>query len=312
MISEKFDRDFLEKIKESKIFPKPKWHFLLKDYLVWIAGVLSLLLGAVAFSVILYLARENDWDAYEQAGETFASFVVLTIPYFWILFLILFVFLVYYNVKHTKKGYRYSLAVILSANVVASMVLGGIFSVLGVGRTIDNILGEKAPFYGQIINQRMGYWSDPEEGRLAGIVVSIEEKDKFILLDLDKNNWWVVNRDERVGRIIVGEPIRMIGRKTSENIFEADQFFPVGGPGSGIFKRHQNLNMIEMRERMMQKDVINRLGENVGEDLCLMKSLSNNLNGVNYLLQTYPEFSDFLDNNLEIKKDLEIKGVIFK
>lgn len=309
MIDEKFNREFLEKIKEEKITPKPKWHFLLKNYLVWGAGLASLIIGGVAFSVVIYLTRNNDWDAYKQAGESFGSFILLTIPYFWLVFLGLFVFLVYYNVKHTKNGYRYPLVIISLINVVASIVLGGAFYFLGVGRAIDEILGERAPFYGQIINQRMGYWINPEEGRLAGVVVSIESRDKFILLDLNKKDWWVVNKEDSVGKIIVGEPIKMIGKRISENVFEAEQFFPALGPGGGMFRKHQMLNMGEIRDRMIIQDQMMKRFASGEPNTCLMNQ-GGQLDGLNYLLKNYQEFGDFLNNNPDIKKDLEDKRLI--
>jgi hypothetical protein len=60
-IGEKFESSILSEIKEKGIKPKARWTFLLNDYLVWATGFLSLVFGAIAFSVIIYMIRNNDW-----------------------------------------------------------------------------------------------------------------------------------------------------------------------------------------------------------------------------------------------------------
>ena len=54
-----FDQKLVAKIKQANIAPKPRWHFLLKNSVIWAAGTLSLLIGAGAASVMIYLFKYN-------------------------------------------------------------------------------------------------------------------------------------------------------------------------------------------------------------------------------------------------------------
>ena len=255
----KFNQELLDKIKEAKLAPTPRWHFLLKDYLVWAIGVLSLLIGGLAFSVIIYMLRYSDWDVHNEIGESFSEFVIFSLPYFWLILLAFFVFLVYYNIEHTKSGYRYSVPFILLVNVSMSVFLGLLFFELGAGQELDRIMGENVPFYQNVMNQRMGFWMQPNAGRLTGIVMSKENDDNFTLLDFDQSQWQVNVADVETDpgeMIVVGGPVRVFGKKaTSSNNFSAKRVLPVRPPGSGLYKKHKDNHFIEKDGHLERKEV---------------------------------------------------------
>jgi len=239
MINQNFSQKILKKIQEDNIKPTPKWHFLLKDYIVWFFGFFSLVTGAIAFSVIIYLIKYNDWEIYNQTNGGFWEFFLLTLPYFWLLLLFLFSFLVFYNVKHTKNGYRYSVKSIVLSNILISITLGFVFYHTGIGRRLDDILGEKVSFYPTFINHRMHFWSQPESGRLAGIVVSSDGDKSFVLFDVDNKKWTVIRSDDLGMKVEIEKPVRVLGKILSENAFEANRIFPAGRLGMGFFKKHR-------------------------------------------------------------------------
>ena len=154
-INNGFSKNILNIIKKKDIKLKPRWQFLLKDYVIWSVGAIALIIGGLAFSVIIYLLRYDDWSIYGQITGSIWEFILLTLPYFWLLILAVFILVTYYNIKHTKKGYRYSLPMIVIISIVASMVLGVLFSHAGIGRAIDDVLGEKAPLYTKIFNRQI-------------------------------------------------------------------------------------------------------------------------------------------------------------
>lgn len=234
---ENFDAKLLEKIKAGKISPKPRWEFLLKNYIVWAVGLLALLVGAAAISVMIYLFQYNDWNLYELTNKSFAEFFLLTLPYFWFIFLALFVFAVYYNFKHTKSGYRYSIYVVIIGSVSLSIILGSSFYALGLGGKIDNILGRQAPFYDRFINRHLDFWFNPDEGRLVGLVASPLENNYFVLVDRSSGEWIVTYQstdDEHF--IIPGQPVRMTGKETGNHEFRADHLWLLI-PAHGFFDR---------------------------------------------------------------------------
>jgi len=234
-----FENKLLAKIKEEKINPKPRWQFLLKDCVIWSAGIISLLIGAGAVSVMIYLFRFNDWEIYEQTKKSFLEFFVLTLPYFWIVFLGLFVFIISYNLKHTKKGYRYSLIIISGASILISIFLGAVFYVAGLGEKLDNILGSQAPFYDRMINRHLDFWSNPHEGRLSGLVAALMENGQFILIDRSQEEWVVSVKKSSFSNgavIVLGQPIRVLGKEGDDHYFRADIILPLNA-GRGFFRR---------------------------------------------------------------------------
>lgn len=240
MFNNKFEQTLLKKIKSKKIAPKPKWIFILKNYAIWSAGFMSLVMSSAAFSVIIYLLRYNDWGIYNQISNGLLEFTMLTLPYFWLFFLAVSVFVIYYNIKHTKKGYRYSLLTIITAVITMSSIFGALFFYTGIGSFLDNIFSEKAPFYDKIFNRQIYFWSQPGKGRMAGTIISISSQDSFVLLDLNKNEWTVNAEDALImplANINVSESIRIVGEKLSEKEFRAERILPIMS-GRGFFKRH--------------------------------------------------------------------------
>jgi hypothetical protein len=240
--TEEFGSKLLEKMKEEKIAPKPRWQFLLKKYVVFGAGLITLIIGGLATSVIIYFFQDNSLNAYQKIDGSWLKIVFFTLPYFWLIFLAFFIFIFYYNLKHTGKGYKYSVAVVSVVSVFASLLFGAIFFQLGAGRLIDDVLGEKTPLYSQVINQQIAFWNAPEEGRLTGLVVSQISESEFILLDMDRQAWQIVTDADHYflpGIIEIDKPIRIVGEILSDNVFQAREVFPVG-PGRKFFRRFED------------------------------------------------------------------------
>ena len=254
-----FENKLLAKIKDCKICPKPRWQFLLKNYIVWLSGILSLLIGSAAISVMIYLFKFNDWNIYEQTEKSFLEFFILTLPYFWLIFMALFVFIISYNFKHTKKGYRYSSFILAGISVILSIVLGSLFFVAGVGEKLDDILGRQMPFYDQVINRHIDFWSRPDEGRLSGIVIEKSDDYSFILIDRGEETWLVDTSFAKPyprEMIEVGQPIRTIGKTAEDNNFSADLILPVNA-GRGFFRRFEGRKLpmpMQMRGEKSLKD----------------------------------------------------------
>lgn len=218
-----FAEKLIEKIKTEKIEPRPRWHFLLKNYFIWLFGVLSLIFGALGTSVIIYLFKYNNFDLVVKSDKVL-SFLIISIPYFWFFFLLIFIFIIYYNFKHTKKGYRYKPVFIILAAIIFSILLGEIFFLAGLGKKIDDILGAKARFYKEMFNPQLDFWFSPEEGRLAGIIIF--DNNKPGLLDPSGNYWELISNDIFLEQFFSsGQPVNIIGQisKDKDDVFEVRQ-----------------------------------------------------------------------------------------
>jgi hypothetical protein len=218
----------LEEIKEKKIQPKPKWEFLLKEYLIWVFGIGSLLVGGLAFSVIIHMSITNDWDVYEYINNSLVSFILATLPYFWLMCLGIFIALAYYNFKHTKSGYHYQIHALVLVSVISSILLGGVFYSVGLGRTLDVVFSENVPAYHQFMNHRRALWKHPEKGLLAGIITE-KNGDDIKVKDFDGKTWSIslddIIFDDDLD-IEKGSRVRLIGRVTSDGEFKAERLMP--------------------------------------------------------------------------------------
>jgi hypothetical protein len=257
MDPKEFDQKLVEKIKEANISPKPRWYFLLKNYVVWGAGLLSLLVGALAVSVLIYLLRYNGWETRVETHKNLIEFLLLTMPYFWLIFLGIFIFILYYNLKHTNKGYRYPVYLIILSGIIASIVLGGGFYLLGIGQKIDNVLGQRAPFYETVINRQIDFWFNPAEGRLVGIIVSDVVDNNFNIIDPTGNAWQIINRRDsgdlrHLDFLVAGQPVNMTGQIVGQNQFRAEVVRPLV-PGREFFSRPR---MRDSRERCLRGDCL--------------------------------------------------------
>jgi len=263
MISnDKFDQELLGKIKDEKIIFKSKRYFFLRNYMIWLAGFLALMIGGLAISVMMYLMSHNDWSIYSQISQGLLEFLFLTLPYFWIFFLTFFIFIVYYNIKHTKKGYSYSLSVIMIVSIAGSVVLGGLFFKIGLGHLIDNVLGDQVPLYTTIFNRQIDFWSHPEDGRLVGFVLSKIDDSEFVILDISQKEWRIQYTpllassqieeksnilESDVFKIEIGMPIRIFGKKISEDIFGAKKIMQMV-PGKKFFMRQKQNHSLKLQQ----------------------------------------------------------------
>ena len=215
----------LRKIKEECICPKPRWQFLLKDYFIWLLFLVSLVVGSLAFCVSLHILFTNDWDLYQYLHTSLAGHILISIPYFWIVFLIIFVFIAYYNFKYTKSGYRRETYFVVGLSVVGSLFFGAFLHTLGTGERVEDFVSGNIPEYEKLTccGARKDIWVQPEKGLLAGEIKEVAENFDFDLEDFRGANWHV-EKDENTLRhgllfVATGNKVKLIGEKKAEHIF---------------------------------------------------------------------------------------------
>ncbi len=226
----KLSQKVLKEIKKKKIEPAPRWKFLLKDYFVWLAFAVSVIIGAIAVCVILYFLSGNDWDIWRHLGISPLRHFVLSLPYLWIASLALFLWLAYFNYKNTKSGYRNETYYIVGLSVIGSLFVGAILHYsLGVGERVDKMLTAKMPVYGRAVANcsKKNVWSRPERGLLGGRVIRIASPDEFFLEDFIGSEWEVQKNEETLMQsgvmIVNGVYLKIIGRKGNGRIFQAKE-----------------------------------------------------------------------------------------
>jgi hypothetical protein len=182
----------LERIAGENVVPRARWHFLLHNSVLWSLWVGSIVIGAMAVAASIFTVANFQWGFYQATHDTLFEFVVESLPYLWIVALGLFTFVAYQNVRHTKRGYRYPLWIIVGLNITGSCFGGMFLYAVGGGQFVDETIGEHIPLHQPFMAVERGRWMQPERGLIAGEVVIInEEEGTLVLRSFDGDEWQV-------------------------------------------------------------------------------------------------------------------------
>ena len=215
-------------IKEKNLQPTSRWFFRVKNLSLWIPGVLSIIIGALAVSSLIF---GIDHGGLRYASFVDAPFIVIalkSLPYAWIVLAGVFGFIAVRTLRMTRGGYRYKAATLVLASLVLSIFLGGVGYVAGIGQYIDTKLAAVAPHVSAVGQQQI-IWNNPDTGRLAGTVRKVH--DEFFTVKSITGDTWLVTIDDVFEKQTVifnalvsrGKEIRILGFKNSEieNTFHA-------------------------------------------------------------------------------------------
>lgn len=222
----------IERIKEKGIKPIPRQVFSIKRVMFWVVVGSSFIVGAFSFSLILSALLNNDWDLYNRFGF---NFIVKTLPYFWLISLLVFTILGEYYYRKTLLGHRRGFILIVGIYLFSTTAFGTIFYALGFGEFMEKNLGEVPETYRSIILNRQEFWFNPDQGLLTGKIILVND-DTIQIID-SHGGIWTVDRKESLTRgqaiIEIGEKIKIVGSKIESGIFKALEIRPWMGNHSG-------------------------------------------------------------------------------
>jgi len=245
----------LEKIKGEHLVPEPRWKFLLKDYVFWGAFVFSVLLDGVAFGVTLYILFDSDWDIYRNINRNFSAHLLLILPYFWLIFMALFLALAHYNYKHTKGSYRHNPYLVWLLSIVFGFFIGVGSLYLEMGEKLDKIFSNQVPFYHKTMDYRNIVWNHPREGLIGGVILNLKNKS-FSLRDLSGKIWNVhIIHGCHMPRVPLKDGIaaRVIGEREDENDFLAKE---IRIAGTNRIRMHIKTFMLKKDEEIPDNDFL--------------------------------------------------------
>lgn len=249
-------KNVLKKIKEKHIKPKAKWLFQLKSIIIWSLVSLFLLINSLTFSVIIYIIKNNDWRIYKNINPNILRFIFLSLPYFWLISFSLVTFIIYYNFRKTKKGYKYNVFKIAGFIFLLSLILGFIFNFFAIGNFIEDNFDKHVPIYQKVLNKQVRLWHAPKKGVLVGKIDIIKDKNLF-LIDSMQKKWEVslvdlkidVKRKQEIDKFfqnkVKHKPIKVIGEKTGEFKFKAYAIYPLIGKCNFPELRKSNCNNLK-------------------------------------------------------------------
>ncbi len=158
----------MSRIECGEVCPRSKTFFQTRECLVWLLWLVSVVVGALAVAVTLFVVSYRQYGLYEATHDNFFTFMVDVLPFLWIVVFGLMVLIGMYELRHTKRGYRYPLWQIFGSSVVLSLAGGSALQLFGLGYATDHVLGQHMNMYNsqEKIEEKM--WQDPDDGRLTG------------------------------------------------------------------------------------------------------------------------------------------------
>jgi hypothetical protein len=220
-------------IKEQDIRQVPKWRFLVKNGLAWVVFLIAVLLGAGAFSVILFAIQQTDFNVVNHLAHSRLELFLGLLPFVWLSFLIVFLLVAFHSVQYSKKGYKFTVAKRFGFSAGLSILLGTLFFIGGGAHQLEHAFAVNVELYESIQQKKMKLWSMPEDGYLSGKIEAVND-DYLQLKDFNGTTWQVSYDSAFIAPVVQlepGETIKMIGKMTSENGFKAQEIRPWGGRG---------------------------------------------------------------------------------
>lgn len=249
------DRLF-ERIDAEAITPTSKLSFMATEVAIWLVWVLTVIFGAMALAISGYVTMSAQYAIYEATHENFLTFMVAIMPYIWVGLFALMTYISVYEIKKTKRGYRYSTVMVLGSNVIFTIFGAMLLHCLGLGYTLDKKLGEQIGMYMSLEKRQEMMWQMPAAGRLIGVLEPVQttaETAVPVLNFKDKAGvLWRLSVEELSEHELVllnrALPVRLLGTTTSEFSFHACGVFP--------WEEGRAMPRREMRERREEFDAI--------------------------------------------------------
>ncbi len=222
-----FDK-IINTIEKEDIKPTPKWYFQLKNTTFWTIFVLALVVGSIAFSIILFSVQQTDFFILQHIHHSTTEAILALIPYFWLIAMSVFSLIGFFSFENFKKAYKHQWYSVLGLNVLLSLLIGTMLFLSGGAKYFDETFANQVEIYRSVEEQKTKHWMNPEAGFLAGEI--IESKiDTLLIKDFNDKNWTIFYHDMFIPPIIElekGVKIKVMGGMQSDNAFKAEQIRP--------------------------------------------------------------------------------------
>jgi len=222
-----------KRIEDEQVCPRSRMFFHSRECFVWTLWFLSIVVGALAVAVSLFVMTHRQYALYEATHDNYLTYFVEVLPYLWLIVFGSMAFFAVYNLKHTKRGYRYPVSYILLSSVILSFAGGSALQFFGLGYTFDYILGERMHLYASQAKIERQLWQAPNDGRLLGRQVgsTIAPTSSVIFLDTTGNRWRLEVFEllpEDIALLASQRQVRIVGKvaTTSSGLFHACGVFP--------------------------------------------------------------------------------------
>lgn len=212
----------LKRLEAEGITPRSRLYFMAHEYALWGAWGATVLLGAVSLAVLSFSSVYMGYALYEATHENLLTFLIDSLPFLWLMALALMIFAAHFNLRHTKKGYKYPVILVIGSSLGLSVVGGVVLHYLGAGYYFDRFLGEVSGAYESRLEFEAHLWQAPKQGRLVGRAELPDEAGVIkglLFTDIDNESWQLIPEDlnERESEMLrSGRKVKIIIATTSQ------------------------------------------------------------------------------------------------
>ena len=223
---------------------------------MWLFWLLSILIGALAVAVSVFVMSHNQYALYEATHNNGLTALVDTLPYLWLVVFGLMSAFAIYNLRHTSHGYRYPVWYIISSSVVLSFAGGSALQMFGLGYVVDDTLGNNVKSYMSQEKVEKVMWQSPEDGRLLGKqVLDTVSPTTTVIFEDDSGERWTMNvsdLNEKERDLLKSEQkVKIVGITDDGSL----RFHACGAFMSMMNKEITNRQMREQREKFVDRMV---------------------------------------------------------
>ncbi len=183
-------------IEKENVQPHSKWYFSLANDVFWALGILSVFIGSLCFSIVLFTYFNAELELYRINYDSIFTFLLEWVPLLWIISFALFMYVGYKNIQHTKHGYTYSFSLIVLSNLVLSIIGGSILYAYGFAGIVDREFERRVPLYRSVQGLKKDLAVMPHRGGIGGEVVFVpDDLSSFTVKDF-KGGMWVISTED--------------------------------------------------------------------------------------------------------------------
>lgn len=221
----------LQTIREREIRPIPKTWFTGKKALLWSAFILALLIGVVAFSVVLFSIQQVDFSVWRHFGHTMIETLLALLPVLWLVILSFAIVIGMLSYRNSSKGYKIPVEKLIVYHIGLSVSLGTLLFYGGGAQQLDRIFESRISIYESMQEKKIKLWSMPDQGYLSGKITAIDDAS-FELEDFHQIRWTIDYQNATIRHpnlLNMGESVKIIGKMTDSTHFSAQEVRPWGG-----------------------------------------------------------------------------------
>jgi hypothetical protein len=207
--------------KSQRIHPRARIWFVLARLGIAILFLLTVVLGALAFGLSLEaLFPENSGMLMGKihgfhgegmhrghGGGGFLRMTLGWLPLFWILFVSGMTAISYWVFRNFRYGYRTRPSRIILSTILTSLIIGSVcFQFHLTFRIHRNLMQHVSTYRSLFDEQRRNQWTKASQGRLSGIVLSVDGTN-FHIRDWNGQTWIVFSKQAP----LLSDTVRVLG-----------------------------------------------------------------------------------------------------